>query len=127
MLKLWIEIAAKAWGKNKKLLTAIVGALRGNDECHSLVLKQAKRGRSEKFDDSNESFFRSLDWYDWVAEAELANEKTEAVIADICAHEGVSRATVFAALKEAEEYLALLKKLGLTPRLATRPSKGRNC
>lgn len=85
---------------------AVVRALQGKDDHHQLVLRQKRPGRFESPTEWEEKSNRNSKWLYWLAGREKKGWKTEAAIAEIAEQEGVSRATVFAGIREAEDSLA---------------------
>ena len=86
-------------------LHAVARALQGKDEYHTLTLQQKKRGQFEAPNKREEKHYRRRKWLAWLAHLERQGIKTEAAIMDIAEKEGVSRATVFAEINKAEEFL----------------------
>jgi predicted 3-demethylubiquinone-9 3-methyltransferase (glyoxalase superfamily) len=86
-------------------LIAIAAALRGSDSNHRLILKQRKPGRWESPTEHEAHHAQIFSWLHTLANREISGEKTEAAVAWIADRWGVSRASVFAGVKEAEEFL----------------------
>lgn len=92
-------------------LHAVVRALLGTDDHHILVLKQKKPGKwvSPTVHESHAN--QIMGWLYTLANWELAGMKTEAAVAQIAELANVKRATVFAGIKEAEQFLASCRTL----------------
>lgn len=99
------DIADNCDEDNAFILHAVVRALQGKDDCHTLTLQQKKRGRFEAPDLHEAKHNRRMSWLNWLAHLESQGVKTEAAITEIGEKEGVSRATVFAEIQKAEKWL----------------------
>lgn len=99
------DVAANCDENEAFTLCAISAALRGDDPYHRLQLKQKKPGRFENPTEHARKFNRNFMWLHTIAELELSGVKTESAIAEVADAAGVSRATVFAGLKDAEDFL----------------------
>lgn len=99
------DVADNCDAHNAFILHAVMRALRGNDDYHSLTLQQKKRGRFEAPDLQAAKHHRRRMWLHWLAHLESQGVKTEAAITEIGDKEGVSRATVFAEIRKAERFL----------------------
>ncbi|CCA93378.1 hypothetical protein [Novosphingobium sp. PP1Y] len=86
-------------------LQAVSRALRGQDDHHVLILKQKKRGKFVSPTEHDNHHCRIMSWLHTLAMHEQDGVKTEAAVALIAENWGVSRASVFAGIKEAEDYL----------------------
>ena len=86
-------------------LHAVVNALLGKDKHHRLELRQRKPGKWVNPTIHSETHNRNQKWLWWLAHLETQRVKTESAIADIAKKEGVSRAAVFAGIRQAEQFL----------------------
>lgn len=126
------DIAERSDMNDAFTLHAVSRALRGLDEHHVLILKQKKRGKFVSPTDEEGEFSRNLSWLHTLALHERNGVKTEAAIAFIAERWSVSRASVFAGIKEAEDYLALGRSIDWPSNKAgdsfinPRPSKTKN-
>jgi hypothetical protein len=92
---------------------AIVRALRGEDPDFKLVLQQNRRARHVTLDEHTRRSRRQSEWLEILAKLEREGVKTEAAIATIAEQYSVSRASVFAGIKEAERWLERFQSLAL--------------
>jgi hypothetical protein len=99
------EIAARCDEEDAFSLHAIVNALLGNDDHHELILRQRKRGKFVSPDKSETKRNRQQLWLHWLAGLERRGAKTESAVAEIAADQKVSRATIFAGVRAAEDFL----------------------
>lgn len=104
------------------VLRALANALRGDDEHHRLVLKQKKPGKWESPTEFEANRNREMSWLYALGNFEKQGIKTEAAVAKIAEDFDVSRATVFAGVKRAEEFLDRAWNIGSEkPRFGPRP------
>lgn len=97
------KIARDAFPDDAFVLFAVVEALRGNDEHHRLVLRQKKPGKWVSPTEFATRKERHRMWLYALGNWEREGIKTEAAVARIAELEGVSRASVFAGIRDAEE------------------------
>lgn len=100
------DIAHRCDENDAFTLHAVARALRGDDEHHWLQLKHKKRGRFVSPTDRERQFQRSMEWLRALARLELDGIKTESAVAKISEEWGVSRASVFQTIREAEAFLS---------------------
>lgn len=86
-------------------LHAVARALRGEDDDHHLVLRQNRPGKWQSPTEFEEKASQEMSWLWTLAALERQGTKTEAAIAKIAQLSNVSRATVFAGVKRAEQTL----------------------
>lgn len=98
---------AEPTGNAAFALTALANALRGSDPHHALKLKQKRPGKWQSPTDTEAQWNREASWLWTLGAWEREGMKTEAAIAKIAELDGVSRATVFAGVKNAEERLEM--------------------
>lgn len=98
---------AEPTGNAAFALTALANALRGTDPHHALKLKQKRPGKWQSPTDAEIQWNREASWLWTLGAWEREGMKTEAAIAKIAELEGVSRATVFAGVRSAEQWLEL--------------------
>lgn len=87
------------------ILHAVANALSGKDEHHVLLLQQNKRGRFVSPHEHRVTHIRNQHWLHWLAAMENDGVKTESAITEIARRFGVSRATVFSGIRQAEKFL----------------------
>ncbi|MFN5084332.1 MAG: hypothetical protein ACK5EX_02475 [Novosphingobium sp.] len=92
-------------------LHAVVRALRGEDEHFALVVKQRKRGKFTSPHEWEEAHNRDQHWLHWLAGLEEQGIKTEAAVHEIAEKSGASRATIFAAIKRAEDWIETTRQI----------------
>lgn len=90
---------------------AVVRALRGLDEHHRLELRQVKPGKHKLSHHYAAEREQNQAWLERLAAYERDGMKTEAAVAAIAEEWGVSRASVFAGVKSAENMLGLVSSL----------------
>lgn len=100
------DIADRSDEDEAFLLRGVVNALRGDDEHHELILKQRRKGRFVSPTAYSATHNRNRVWLSRLAYLENEGWPTEAAVQEIATKAGVKRATVFAAIKAAEKYLA---------------------
>ena len=87
------------------VLRALANALRGEDDHHRLILQHKKRGKFLSPTETEARHYQDISWLHTLANREKMGDKTEAGIAFIAEHWNVSRASVFAGIRRAEQYL----------------------
>ena len=95
-------------------IQVVVNALRGTDDHHVLVLQQKRRGKFVSPTKHEEKHNRNNKWLWWLGHLEKQGIKTESAVAEIAQKEGVSRATVFKGVKDAEAFQAWGRELSAT-------------
>ena len=93
-------------------LHAVARALRGLDDHHVLILKQKKPGKWESPTEHEAKANRELSWLYTLGAWERDGMKTEAAVARLAELAGVSRATVFAGVRNAEKFLERCREWG---------------
>lgn len=90
---------------------AVAHALADEDEDWKLILKSRKPGRYVSPHKEAQRHNRDMDILRFLALLEKHNIKTEAAVSHICEHFAMSRASVFNAIKRAENYLETGRKI----------------
>lgn len=107
------DVADRVSVANAMVIHAVVRALRGEDQHHRLELRQVKPGKHKFAHDRAADRQQNQTWLERLAACEREGVKTEAAIASIAAEWGVSRASVFAGIRSAEEILRLARSVSL--------------
>lgn len=93
------------------VIHAVARALLGLDQHHRLELKQQKPGQFKSPTKHEEHSAKLDSWLRQLAALEESGVKTESAVAEIAAEWSVSRAAVFAGIRETEASLEAAQKL----------------
>lgn len=99
------DIAEKCFEHEAFLIRGIINALIGEDHNHLLVLKHKRRGKFVSPTESSARHNRQRAMLYHLAELERQGVKTEAAVAELASLTGLSRASVFAEIRAAEQFL----------------------
>jgi hypothetical protein len=101
------SVAAQVSDGKAAAIHAVVRALRGEDQHHRLELHQVRKGRHKMHHHYVAGRKRDREWLETLAQLEADGIKTESAIATIAERFGVSRASVFEGIKQAETVLEM--------------------
>lgn len=99
------------YGSEAFVLRGIANALRGNDDHHSLVLRQVKRGKWKSPSERTERLTQQINWAIDLGKLEADGWQTDAAVHRVAELAGVGVSTVYAGIKEQQCWKDHLKEI----------------